>query len=121
MSAFTVGTVGENPFIEGPPGETLLHTGNDVIMVLEECFAVPTHAVLLYAENLPSAFFDVSSKQAGEFLQKLRNYDIQVAVVDTGAGATGSQRYSELMAAERRDGAFRMFETREDAVAWLTA
>lgn len=120
MTAFTVGTSGQGTFIEGPPGEALLHNGNDVIMVLEECFAVPTHAVLLYAENLPSAFFDVSSTQAGDFLQKLRNYDIRVAVVETGGVASGSQRYGELMAAERRDGAFRMFDSREGAVAWLT-
>jgi len=29
---------------------------------------------LLYSSNLPPAFFDLSSREAGTVLQKLRNY-----------------------------------------------
>jgi hypothetical protein len=37
------------------------------------------HADVLYSENLPPAFFDLSSGVAGAILQKLRNYKIRLA------------------------------------------
>ena len=90
-------------------------------MLLEECFAVPTRSVLLYAENLPATFFDVSSLQAGTFLQKLRNYGVRVAVVATAGAVPASQRFAELAAAERRDNTFGVFASRADALAWLSS
>ncbi len=75
---------------------------------------------LLDASNLPPQFFDVSSLDAGEVLQKLRNYRVRLAVVSDRA-ATASTRFHELLAAERRDRHFDLFETRSAAVVWLAA
>ena len=120
MTTLTRVTAGSRTFLEGPPGQPLLTEVGDVTTLLEECFAVPTRSALLYAENLPPAFFDVSSQQAGAFLQKLRNYGMRVAVVaPTGSVAT-SQRFGQLIAAEQRDRAFDVFESRAEAVRWLT-
>jgi hypothetical protein len=81
MPTLARGTAGALIFVEGPPGEPLLQSADDVTALLEQCFAVPTRSALLYAANLPPGFFDVSSQQAGTFLQKLRNYGLRVAVV----------------------------------------
>ena len=121
MTAFTHGTHGGLAFIEGTPGQQLLRDADDTSIVLEECFAVPTSSALLYAENLPPAFFDVSSREAGAFLQKLRNYGVRVAVVVGTDAAPTSQRFAELAAAERRDNTFGMFASRDDALAWLAS
>jgi hypothetical protein len=74
--------------------------------------------VLLPAASLPPAFFDVSSGDAGEILQKLRNYRMRVAVL-RDASVAPSTRFHELMADERRHGFFGLFESEAEAVAWL--
>lgn len=112
--------VGEAVVIEGPAGAALLRRADDINGVIGECFGARTALALLYGENLPLAFFDVSSRQAGEILQKLRNYGMRLAVV-VAPGAAVSRRFHELQAAERRDGAFAVFDSRDAALAWLTA
>jgi hypothetical protein len=87
--------------------------------LLEDCFAVPTRSALLYVENLPPTFFDVSSQVAGTVLQKLRNYGVRVAVVADPGSVQASPRFDQLLAAEHRDRAFALFTSRADAVAWL--
>ena len=91
----------------------------DFNRVIEACFDGKTRAALLYADNLPAGFFDVSSGLAGDILQKLRNYRMWVAVVCPPGRVQFSTRFGELAAAERRDGHFAVFETRDEAAAWL--
>ena len=59
--------------------------------------------------------------QAGETLQKLRNYQLRLAVVCPPGSVTLSRRFEELMIEERREPHFGLFDTREEALAWLAA
>ena len=118
-TTLTPTTVGSSVFLEGQPGEPYLRRAGDVTSLIEECFSARTRHALLYADNLPPAFFDVSSQQAGEILQKLRSYGVRLAVVTPSESVAMSSRFHELMAAEQRDGAFGVFESREAALAWL--
>lgn len=108
-------------FVEGAPGLPLLAKADDINDVIGECFGLQARSALLYAENMPPAFFDVSSQQAGVILQKLRNYGIQLAVVAAPGSVSFSSRFAELAAAERRDHAFAIFDNRDEAIAWLSA
>lgn len=105
--------------IEGRPGEPWLATEKDASLVIEACFSARTHDALLYPANLPPAFFDLSSRIAGEYLQKWRNYRIRVALVAPPGSVTFSSRFGEMAAEEATGSAFRMFDTRDAAVAWL--
>jgi hypothetical protein len=107
-------------FIEGPFSQPLLSQPRDVTLVVEACFSSRTRAALLYSSNLTARFFDVSSLEAGDVLQKLHNYRMRVAVV-LDSGTAMSRRFHELLAAERRDPHFQLFDTRESAVEWLAA
>jgi hypothetical protein len=113
--------VADLSFVEGTPGRPLLASVNDFRSVVEACFSVPTRRALLYAENLPEAFFDVSSQQAGAILQMLQNYHLRLAVVAIPGSISASHRFDELLAAERLGGAFALFSSRDDAVEWLRA
>jgi hypothetical protein len=104
--------------VEGPPETVLMAAVGDVNLVIEACFSAGTRAALLYATNLTPSFFDVSSREAGEILQKLRHYGIHVAVVRE-PDRPESRRFDELLAAERRDGHFDVFDDRDSAVSWL--
>jgi hypothetical protein len=105
-------------FVEGTPGERLIARVEDVVTVIEGCFAHGVNRVLLYAENLPEAFFDLRSGQAGAILQKLRTYHIRLALVRSPDVAL-SQRFSELLVDEQRGLDFRLFEERDAAATWL--
>ncbi|WP_437964154.1 DUF4180 domain-containing protein [Sorangium sp. So ce260] len=106
-------------FVEGLPDQALMSSARDVDRVIEACFSDRAPCALLYAANLPAAFFDLSSREAGEILQKLRNYWIRLAVVCPPEGPGFSSRFGEMMAEERRGVHFGVFETRHAAVEWI--
>ena len=106
--------------LEGAPGQPLMGAVADVREVIEACFAEAIYAVLLYPEQLPPQFFDLSSGQAGEILQRLRNYDIRLAIVGTPELRLSS-RFGELLADELRGPYFRLFDEQGPAQAWLIA
>ena len=105
--------------VEGQPDEAFMSSVQDIDRVIEACFSGGATAALLYAANLPGAFFDLSSGQAGAILQKLRNYRIRLAVVCPAGSVQFSSRFGEMVADERRDRHFGLFETRHDASEWL--
>ncbi|WP_437720755.1 DUF4180 domain-containing protein [Sorangium sp. So ce861] len=106
-------------FVEGMPDEAFLSSDRDVDRLLEACFSDGVRCALLYAANLPAPFFDLSSRQAGEILQKLRNYWVRLAVVCPPGGPGFSSRFGEMLAEERRGAYFGVFETRDAAVEWI--
>jgi hypothetical protein len=105
--------------IEGPLGKPWLASAADWKQVVEACHAARSYDALLHPANLPAAFFDLSSGVAGECLQKWRNYRIRVALLCPPGSVAVSSRFPEMVAEESRKGWFRVFETREPAVAWL--
>jgi hypothetical protein len=106
-------------FVEGTPDEQLLVLPDDATHVIEVCLSSDSDAALLYPRNLTDAFFDLSSRQAGTILQKLRNYRVRLAVVCAPGAVRLSTRFPELLAEERRQRYFGMFDTRGEAVQWL--
>ncbi len=106
-------------FVEGAPDELLLTSPDDATSVIEACLSTETEAALLYPRNLTDAFFDLSSRQAGAILQKLRNYRVRLAVVCSPGTVRLSTRFPELLVEERRQRYFGVFDTRAEAVRWL--
>ena len=106
-------------FFEGPKDLPLLNSARDVTLIIEACFSGKARAALLYASNLPPRFFDLSSGEAGEILQKLRQYRIRAAVMCPPGEVRFSSRFPELMAEEKSIGQFGIFETRAAAIEWL--
>lgn len=105
--------------IEGVPEDAPMTSVRDIDRVIEACYSEDASAALLYATNLTPAFFDLSSGEAGEILQKLRNYHIRLAVVCAPGSVVFTKRFSELILDERRGTDFGVFETRSAALNWL--
>ena len=105
--------------LEREPGMRYLADATDVGRLIEDCVSAGARTALLYADNLPGKFFDLSSGQAGAILQKLRTYRVRLAVVAPTERVVPSVRFREMAAEERRSGQFAMFETRDAAAAWL--
>jgi hypothetical protein len=95
----------------------LLQSARDSNVVLEACFSNGVTGALLYAANLPPNFFDLSSGEAGEILQKFRTYGIRLVVVASAAQFT--RRFAELMSEENRANDFHVAATADEARDWL--
>lgn len=105
--------------VEGEPDAPFMAKVDDAGQLVEACLSQRAEGALLYADNLTSAFFDLSSGHAGAILQKLRNYRVRLAVVCPPGRRQVSSRFGEMVAEERRGRYFGLFETRPDARAWL--
>ena len=105
--------------LEREPGTRYLADAGDVGRLIEDCFSTGVRTALLYADNLPRKFFDLSSGQAGLILQKLRTYHVRLAVVAPKERVVPSPRFNEMAREGRKSGEFALFETRDAAAAWL--
>lgn len=105
--------------VEGRPGQPLLAGVEDARQIIEACWSSGARGALLYAANLTPGFFDLSTREAGEILQKLQNYRIRLAVVCPPGEARMSSRFQELLAETQGGRDFGLFATRDEARAWL--
>jgi len=107
-------------FVEGKAGQPLMRSVKDAGLVLEACFSAGTDSAVLYPENLTEAFFDLSSGEAGEILQKFRNYRVRVVVVCAPGSVHFSTRFAEMASEETRGRHFGVVESRLAAQEWLS-
>jgi hypothetical protein len=101
--------------VEGVAGEPFIRDVNDTGRLIEVCLSNQTNAALLYVENVTPRFFDLSSAEAGLILDKLRRFQIRLAVVCPAGSAHFSSRFSEILADD-----LAVFGTREAACGWLS-
>jgi hypothetical protein len=106
-------------FVEGQPNETFMSNVDDSNRMIEECVSSGVDAVLLYKDNLTDAFFDLRTGEAGAILQKLRNYQIRLAVVCRPDSVELTTRFREMLAEEAKGRYFGLFEARRSATEWL--
>lgn len=93
---------------------------DDALRFVEAAYEQNTRAFLLEEHLLPAEFFDLRTRFAGEFVQKLVNYGLRVAAVFP-PDASRSERFREFVGELRGGHAFRTFETRAEAEAWLAS
>jgi hypothetical protein len=102
--------------VEGPRDTPLMRVPQDATLLLEACFSADARAVLLHPENVTPQFFDLSSGEAGEILDKLRRYRVHLALVCPPGSARFSSRFAELLADD-----LQTFDSRDEACAWLAS
>lgn len=91
---------------------------DDALLLIASCSEQGTDLLLLPAAVLPEAFFDLQTRFAGEFLQKLLNYRLRIALV-VPADQAHSARFHEFLLEAGRGMQFRAFSSRDDAIHWL--
>jgi hypothetical protein len=104
---------------EGPRGALFLKSAAESSRLVEACGNAEVDKMVLYPENLTPNYFDLSSREAGEVLGKLRIYHIRLAVVRTPELQLSS-RFVEILGEERRSGYFGLFDSRDEALEWLS-
>lgn len=97
---------------------TPIADAGDALAVVAAAFEQGAMGVLLDESCLPPAFFDLSTRFAGEFVQKLLNYRLRVALVIRDAAAYSSP-FQRFVAEARHGRQFRTFEKEGGAMRWL--
>jgi hypothetical protein len=105
-------------YAAGTAGEQLIQSQTDIVEVIGLCFGYGVQRLLVYAENLPDRFFDLRSGEAGEILQKLRNYQIKLAAV-LSPDDVGQGKFAAMVGEENRGNDFRVFADPNAAEDWL--
>ncbi len=90
----------------------------DALDIVSSSYENNANKVLLRAEQLPPAFFELQTRFAGEFIQKLVNYRFHIAGVFEEDEAL-SERFREYVGEARRGRQFRSFTLENEAIAWL--
>ena len=95
-----------------PPGALLvseegpvLSTEDHAVSLIGDALSVRATRVVIPVGRLDPAFFDLSSRQAGDFLQKFINYRLQVAIVGDIAAALESSSALRAFVIESNRGA----------------
>lgn len=74
-------TIGGTRVLHVPPQGPALGTGQDALDLVGDAWAAEAQVLAVPAGRLAPSFFDLATGQAGEFLQKLVNYRLRLAVV----------------------------------------
>jgi hypothetical protein len=104
--------------IEGPLAGGIIERDVPINDILSATYEYETRLLLLPAESLPEEFFDLSSKLAGDILQKFTNYNIVAAVIIT-EDTKRSSLFPELERELKKQNRMVLFPSRADAIEWL--
>jgi uncharacterized protein DUF4180 len=91
----------------------------DSVEIVSACFESRARNVLIEHALLPEAFFALGTRFLGEFLQRLVNYRLRLAIV-LPAERELSARFQEFLREAKRGSSFSAFTDRADAEAWLS-
>jgi hypothetical protein len=105
-------------WLEGPPGRPLLARPNDVLDAIGNAGG-QVHGLLLYAQNLPPGFVDLSTGTAGALLLALQTYRVRLAVVLDLAATPHSTYFADMVREANRGRDVRFFPDRAAALAWI--
>lgn len=110
----------DKKYIECLPGEQLLDSEREALDLVVACGENETDRLMVHADNLPEAFFRLSTGLAGAIFLKFNLYRIRFAAVLTPE-LVGDGRFKELVWESNRGSEFRVFYDRQKAEDWLLA
>lgn len=90
----------------------------DPAAIVRACVESGAPALLLDEGALPPEFFDLSTRLAGDLVQRVTLYHIRMAGV-VPAPSVHSRPFQDFAREAGHGGPFRFFPSREEAVAWL--
>ena len=106
-------------FAECVSAEKLISSEQDAVDLIGLCGYHQTNNLLLYAKNIDASFFDLKSTLAGAVLQKCMYYYMRVAMI-LPSDIEHNKRFREMILETNKGNHFRLFESRAQAVEWLT-
>lgn len=107
-----------NTYLECLSGMAPIMSEHEALDLVALCGENDTQRLMLHAEHLPLAFFDLKTGLAGDVLLKFSNYRIKVVAVVTPE-LVGQGRFAEMAMESNRFSEFGVFYDRQEAEQWL--
>lgn len=85
---------------EGPA----LSSEQDALDLLGETYGTDTDVIVVPANRFAPQFFDLSTKQAGHFFQKMQNYRMRLVILGDISEHLGSQALTDFVGETNRIG-----------------
>ena len=108
----------QQTYIEVTSATTLLGSERDALDLVALGMEHQTGLLMLHSAALSDDFFQLRTGVAGAMLQKFINYQMKTAVILPDQESQHN-RFREMVSEANRGQAFRVFDTREAAEAWL--
>lgn len=105
-------------YIELLSADSPLNTENDALDLIALCWEHGVNSVMIHYEALSEDFFNLKTKVAGNFIQKLINYSIR-AVSIIPQDVVQNDRFKEMVLETNKGNHFRMYSNKEEAESWL--
>jgi GNAT superfamily N-acetyltransferase len=90
----------------------------DALELIGFCGENDTNRLLVHDGNLTTDFYDLHTHLAGDILLKMSNYQIRLAAV-IPPEKIGDGHFAEMVHETNRGNEFRVFNIRDEAIAWL--
>lgn len=117
-----VETVNDTVVLHLPATGSPIAGGQDALEVVGDAWAAQAEVVAVPAGRFAPAFFDLRSGLAGEFVQKLVNYRLRLAVLgDISAHVDASDALRDFVRESNRGGHVWFLDGPEELVRRLTA
>ena len=104
---------------EVTPPDACIQTDSALLQLVGDMFYENANHIILCEQQLPSAFFDLSTGLAGAFLQKFVNYQMKVAIVGDFSAYASSSLPAFIRECNRGNQIF-FCASRDEALARLT-
>ncbi|CDX04745.1 PadR family transcriptional regulator [Desulfitobacterium sp. LBE] len=98
--------------------ENRLNTENDTLDLISLCWEHELSRLMLHYTTLSEDFFDLKTGVAGGIIQKFSNYGIKIVLI-VPQETMQKGRFREMTAETNKGNHFRMYESKEEAEAWL--
>jgi PadR family transcriptional regulator, regulatory protein AphA len=108
----------EQSYIECIPDGCRMESERDALDLVAICGENHTARLMLHAENLSEDFYQLHSGLAGAILLKFVIYGLRVAAI-LPINLVNQGHFKDMVLETNRGNAFRVFQTREEAVQWL--
>ncbi len=105
-------------YLECLPDEWQLASEQDALDLVGACGEYGTQNLMLHAESLPEAFYNLKTRLAGNVMLKFSNYWLRVAAV-IPVELSHQGRFGEMVLETNQGNQFRVFATRAEAEDWL--
>jgi hypothetical protein len=94
-----------------------LSSEQDALDLLGETYGLEIDVIAVPAERFAPGFFDLSTRQAGHFFQKLQNYQMRLAIVGDISHHTASSKALRDFVGETNRIGHHLFVTDAEALA----
>lgn len=97
----------------------LIQNERDALDLISLCMENSINLLLIPGERLSDEFFNLKTGTAGAILQKFMQYGVKAAVILDKGRCQG--RFRDLMIESNRGNMFRVYESQDEAAAWLVS